>query len=89
MELSYKRAIPIWLYTTAFFVFAMAVIGAITRLTESGLSMVEWRPFIGALPPLHEDEWNRVFDLYKQTPEYLHKNFGMALSDFKSIFFWE
>ena len=89
MELSYKRAIPIWLYTTAFFVFAMAVSGAITRLTESGLSMVEWRPFIGALPPLHEDEWNRVFDLYKQTPEYLHKNFGMALSDFKSIFFWE
>lgn len=89
MEKPYQRAIPIWLYVSAFFVFAMAVIGAITRLTESGLSMVEWRPLIGALPPLNESEWVRVFDLYKQTPEYLHKNFGMSLNEFKSIFFWE
>lgn len=78
-----------WLYFTAFMVFAMAVIGAITRLTESGLSMVEWRPLIGALPPLSEAEWNRVFDLYKQTPEFIHKNSWMTLADFQKIFFWE
>lgn len=70
-------------------VFAMAVIGAITRLTESGLSMVEWKPLIGAIPPLSEAEWNRVFDLYKQTPEFTQKNSWMALADFKEIFFWE
>lgn len=74
---------------TAFMVFAMAVIGAITRLTESGLSMVEWRPLIGAIPPISEAEWNRVFDLYKQIPEYQQVNSWMELSDFKRIFFWE
>ena len=67
----------------------MAVIGAVTRLTESGLSMVEWRPLIGTLPPLSDDEWMRVFTLYQQSPEYMHKNFGMSLSEFKEIFFWE
>lgn len=70
-------------------VFAMAVIGAITRLTESGLSMVEWRPLIGALPPMSEAEWMRVFDLYKQIPEYTQQNSWMQLEDFKRIFFWE
>lgn len=70
-------------------VFAMAVIGAITRLTESGLSMVEWKPLIGAIPPLSDAEWQRVFDLYKQTPEFIQKNSWMALGDFKEIFFWE
>jgi cytochrome c oxidase assembly protein subunit 15 len=78
-----------WLFFTAFMVFAMAVIGAITRLTESGLSMVEWRPLIGALPPLSEEEWQRVFSLYQETPEYQKKNFGMGLEEFKNIFFWE
>lgn len=78
-----------WLYFTAFMVFAMAVIGAITRLTESGLSMVEWRPLIGALPPLSQEEWVRVFELYRETPEYQQKNFGMTLAEFKYIFFWE
>ncbi|NBC22952.1 MAG: heme A synthase, partial [Gammaproteobacteria bacterium] len=66
-----------------------AVIGAITRLTESGLSMVEWRPLIGTLPPLTEAEWQRVFDLYRETPEYRFKNAGMGLEAFKTIFFWE
>lgn len=78
-----------WLYFTAFMVFAMAVIGAITRLTESGLSMVEWKPLIGAIPPLSEMEWERVFGLYKATPEFIHKNSWMELADFKEIFFWE
>jgi len=83
------KAIINWLFFTAFMVFAMAVIGAITRLTESGLSMVEWKPLIGAIPPLSEQEWDRVFGLYKQTPEFIHKNSWMELADFKRIFFWE
>ena len=85
----HTKKIAYWLFTTAAFVFAMIVIGAITRLTESGLSMVEWRPLIGAIPPLNEAEWNRVFEIYKQTPEYQQKNFWMGLEDFKHIFFWE
>lgn len=78
-----------WLFFTAFMVLAMAVIGAITRLTESGLSMVEWRPLIGSLPPLNDAEWQRVFDLYRETPEYQKKNAGMTMEEFKNIFFWE
>lgn len=78
-----------WLFFTAFMVFAMAVIGAITRLTESGLSMVEWKPLIGAIPPLSHAEWERVFGLYKETPEFRLKNSWMELADFKEIFFWE
>jgi cytochrome c oxidase assembly protein subunit 15 len=78
-----------WLYFTAFMVFCMAIIGAITRLTESGLSMVEWRPLIGAIPPLNAAEWDRVFQLYRDTPEYQKINTGMSLDEFKNIFFWE
>ncbi len=78
-----------WLFFCAAMVFAMAIIGAITRLTESGLSMVEWKPLIGAIPPLSAAEWDRVFGLYKQTPEFIHKNSWMGLEDFKYIFFWE
>lgn len=83
------KPIAIWLFTTAFMVFAMAVIGAITRLTESGLSMVEWRPLIGTLPPLSQEEWERVFNLYRETPEYQKKNFGLSMAEFQYIFFWE
>ncbi len=82
-------AVTVWLFICAFMVFAMMVIGAITRLTESGLSMVEWRPLIGALPPLSQEEWQRVFELYQATPEYQKKNFWMELDEFKTIFFWE
>lgn len=82
-------AITTWIWVCAGTVFAMIIIGAITRLTESGLSMVEWRPLIGALPPMNEQEWNRVFALYQDSPEYSKKNFWMELSDFKTIFFWE
>ena len=85
----HRNIISNWLFFTAFMVFAMAVIGAVTRLTGSGLSMVEWRPLIGALPPLHETEWSRVFALYQDTPEYQYKNFDMNLDEFKTIFFWE
>lgn len=78
-----------WLYFNAFMVFCMAIIGAVTRLTESGLSIVEWQPITGAIPPLNPEEWNRVFSLYQQTPEYQKINMGMSLDDFKTIFFWE
>jgi cytochrome c oxidase assembly protein subunit 15 len=70
-------------------VFLMVIVGGMTRLTESGLSMVEWKPLIGAIPPLSEKEWHRVFDLYQQSPEFQKKNFWMDLGDFKQIFFWE
>lgn len=81
--------IVLWLYACCFMVFAMAVIGAITRLTESGLSITEWRPVTGALPPLNEEAWQHAYDLYRQSPEFAHKHHWMALADFKAIFFWE
>ena len=83
------RAIAWWLVACAGMVFAMAVIGAITRLTESGLSIVEWKPVAGTLPPLSEQAWLAEFDKYKATPEYLIRNAGMSLDEFKQIFFWE
>ncbi|CAO3416620.1 COX15/CtaA family protein [Azospirillum doebereinerae] len=83
------RPIALWLLVCAAMVLAMAVIGAITRLTESGLSMVEWKPLIGILPPLSEAEWNRVFDLYKGTPEFRVFNNRMDLAGFQEIFWWE
>jgi len=70
-------------------VFAMVVIGGVTRLTHSGLSMVEWKPLVGVLPPLSELEWQRVFGLYQATPEYRAVNDGMSLSEFQAIFWWE
>ena len=83
------RAVGIWLLISAAMVLAMAVIGAITRLTESGLSIMEWAPLSGALPPLSDSEWQRVFGLYQQIPEYQEINRGMSLAEFKSIFWWE
>lgn len=67
----------------------MIVVGGITRLTESGLSMVEWRPLFGTLPPLSESEWQRVFMEYKNYPQYQLMNAGMSLEAFKYIFYWE
>lgn len=83
------RTVGIWLAVSAAMVLAMMLIGAITRLTESGLSMVEWRPLIGWLPPLGEADWQRVFDIYRETSQYQLQNQGMSLEAFKSIFFWE
>jgi len=91
METSYQygKILSNWLFICAGFVAVMVVIGAITRLTDSGLSMVEWRPLIGTLPPLSDAEWMRVFQAYQASPEFVHKNGWMVLSDFKQIFFWE
>jgi cytochrome c oxidase assembly protein subunit 15 len=84
-----ERAVALWLLCCCAMIFAMAVIGAITRLTESGLSIMEWAPVSGALPPLSEAEWQRLFALYRQIPEYQEINRGMSLEEFKTIFWWE
>ena len=84
-------ALARWLFAVSALVFAMVVVGGITRLTESGLSITEWKPVSGAIPPLTQNDWERAFDLYKQTPEYQQINgpAGMDLAGFKFIFFWE
>ena len=81
--------VVVWLLIMALLVAVMVVIGGITRLTGSGLSMTEWRPLMGILPPMSTAEWDRVFALYKASPEYNAVNFGMDLAGFKTIFFWE
>ena len=67
----------------------MIVVGGVTRLTHSGLSITEWQPIVGALPPLSEADWQLAFDKYKLTPEYREVNKGMSLAAFKGIFWWE
>ena len=88
-SISHSGQIRIWLLSTIIMVMLMILIGGVTRLTDSGLSMVEWRPFWGFLPPISQFEWNRVFELYMKSPEYIFKNKGMSLEEFKEIFFWE
>ncbi len=83
------RAIARWLILVALMIYAMVVIGGITRLTESGLSMVHWNPISGAIPPLGHAQWLAEFDAYRATPEYREINHGMSLADFQQIFFWE
>lgn len=78
-----------WLYFVALLVFAMVLVGGATRLTDSGLSITEWKPIHGAIPPLTEQEWLEEFDKYRQIPEYQQVNKGMSLSEFKFIFWWE
>jgi cytochrome c oxidase assembly protein subunit 15 len=82
-------AVLIWLRCVCVSVVVILVVGGITRLTGSGLSMVDWRPVMGVLPPASETEWEEVFDQYKAFPEYQKVNREMNLEDFKSIFFWE
>ncbi|MBV8685420.1 MAG: COX15/CtaA family protein [Alphaproteobacteria bacterium] len=83
------RALSAWLLLVAAMVFAMVVVGGITRLTESGLSIVRWEPISGALPPLSAAQWQAEFAAYRQSPQYQLVNAGMTLADFKTIFFWE
>ena len=84
-----QRAVGYWLLFMALTVFAMVVVGGATRLTESGLSMVNWNPVTGVLPPLSVEAWQAEFNDYKTSPEYQLKNAGMSLEDFKGIFYWE
>ena len=84
-----NKPIILWLLSGCFFIFLMVVIGGITRLTNSGLSMVEWNLFMGVIPPLNHTEWQEAFNAYKQFPEYQIKNYDFTLKEFKAIFFWE
>jgi heme a synthase len=89
MSSASTRPIAAWLFFCAAAVFLMALIGAVTRLTESGLSIVEWKPVTGALPPLSANAWQDEFARYQQSPQYVKINHGMTLGEFKQIFFWE
>ena len=84
-------ALSNWLYCVALLVFIMVIVGGVTRLTESGLSITEWKPITGALPPMSEAVWQLEFEKYQQIPEYLEINgpAGMTLAEFKFIYFWE
>jgi cytochrome c oxidase assembly protein subunit 15 len=84
-----ERAIRLWLYAVAALIFAMVLVGGATRLTESGLSIVEWKPVTGTLPPLGEAAWQAEFDKYKTIPQFQHLNSAMRLAEFKTIFWWE
>ena len=89
METYFRKHKIVWLLLNLFMVTVMVVIGGITRITDSGLSMTTWNFFKGILPPLNNEDWINLFNLYKEYPEYKLKNFGMSLYEFKKIFFWE
>jgi len=85
----YKASIFIWLITLTIMVLAIIIIGGLTRLTDSGLSIVDWKPILGIIPPLSHNDWMGKFDLYKLSPEYLYVNKNMSIYEFKYIFWWE
>jgi heme a synthase len=89
MTRSDRLSIGFWLLGVCLMIFIMVILGGVTRLTESGLSMVEWQPATGFLPPLSEEAWQRAFKMYKASPEFIKVNFWMALSDFKTIYWME
>lgn len=89
MDALARRQIALWLLICSTMVFAILVVGGVTRLTHSGLSIVEWKPLVGIIPPLNQSEWDETFDKYKKTPEYQQVNHQMSLEEFKGIFFWE
>jgi len=84
-----RRRVAAWLLLCAAMVFAMVVVGGVTRLTHSGLSIVEWQPLVGTLPPLNDGEWRALFEKYQHTPEFKQVNFDISLEGFKRIFWWE
>ncbi len=85
----YNTKIFLWLLTITIMVLTIIVIGGLTRLTDSGLSMTDWRPLTGIIPPISDKNWEQVFDMYKLTPEYIIVNKNMTLDEFKYIFWWE
>jgi len=82
-----KQRVAVWLFTGCFLIFSMVVIGGITRLTGSGLSITEWNVVMGTIPPLNEKEWQIAFEKYQQIPQFHMINSHFELSDFKSIFY--
>ncbi len=89
MDSTFRRRVATWLFLCAAMVFAMVVLGGAVRLTGSGLSMVDWQPLVGALPPLNEAAWEQVFARYREYPEYRLVNKGMSLDEFQFIFYME
>ncbi len=89
MPLRHDRAVAWWLLVCCALVFAMVVVGGVTRLTHSGLSITEWQPIVGTLPPLDDAQWQRTFAKYQKTPEYRQVNHDMTIEGFKRIFWWE
>ena len=88
-QLPYETPVRIWLAVVALLIAAMVLIGGLTRLTDSGLSITEWQLFSGALPPLSDEAWQTAFAKYQKIPEYSLVNDGMSLAAFKSIYWWE
>ena len=86
---THERTLAVWLLICCAMIFAMVVLGGVTRLTGSGLSMVQWDPIFGVVPPLSHAEWQSVFDQYRTSPEYLKVNMHMDVEDFKSIYWFE
>ena len=89
LEIQYDRQIAYWLFFCAAVIFGMILLGGVTRLTNSGLSMVDWKPLMGVVPPMSEADWQHMFYKYQQFPEYQKINMGMSLEEFKSIFMYE
>ena len=89
LDIEVQKPVVAWLTLVGLMVFCMIIVGGATRLTHSGLSIVEWEPLVGTIPPLDQDDWDEVFDEYKTSPEYQQVNFGMSLDEFKVIFWWE
>src|ERR1700759_3184616 len=85
----HARAVRWWLFSVAALIAIMVLVGGAPRLTESGLSITEWKPVTGALPPLSQEQWSQAFEGYKAIPQYRELNSGMTLDQFKSIFWWE
>lgn len=84
-----SRPVAIWLLAVAAMVLAMVIVGGATRLTDSGLSITEWKPVTGAIPPLSQADWQAEFARYRQIPQYSQLNAGMSLADFQTIYWWE
>lgn len=84
-----NKKVIYWLFTGCFLIFIMVVVGGITRLTHSGLSIPDYKLISGTIPPINEQQWEEAFELYKQYPEYQKLNSNITLTEFKSIFFWE
>ena len=82
-----KKSIYNWLIIGCLLIILMIVIGGITRITQSGLSMVKWEPIVGAIPPLNETDWQKSFDLYKKSPEFNFYNSHFTLRDYKKIYY--
>ena len=89
MEQKKKNAVAWWLIAGVIMIIIQTLLGGVTRLTGSGLSITEWKPIMGAIPPLNEQDWNVAFEKYKQIGQYKYLNSDFTISDFKSIFFWE